>query len=260
MRLADKVAIVTGGGSGIGRAAALLFAREGASVLVADIEGDAAGRTAAAIEAAGGRTSSFRLDVSKAAEAEALTAACVERYGRLDVLINNAGVTDSSLAPGHAPGLYDEAIWARLLEINLSGMFLVAKYAVPELSRRGGAMVNTASSAAFLPLASHAYAASKAGVVSLTRTLALELVGKRVRVNAVAPGPIETPLSRGARSGLSEKDQAARAALLADMTPMGIGQPENIAHAMLFLASDEASFITGQVLLVDGGQGLRAGR
>lgn len=253
MRLAGKVAIVTGGGSGLGRATSLLFAKEGTKVAVADIDVPGAEATVAMIEDLGGEAVAIKADVTKAADVKAMVAAAVKKYGKLHILFNNAGIAGDQYKA--TIETFDETNWDKILSVNLKGVFLCSKYAVPELLKSGGgAIINTASIAGLVGMGNHAYGASKAGVTIITKTMALELAPKGIRVNAIAPGFIDTPLSRGNRRGMSEGEQAQNVARLAASAPMGrIGRPEDIANAALFLASDEAAYITGHTLVVDGG-------
>lgn len=253
MRLAGKVAIITGGGSGLGRATSLLFAKEGAKVAVADIDVAGAEATVTMIEDLGGEAVAIKADVTKAADVKAMVAATVKKYGKLHILFNNAGIAGDQYKA--TVETFDEANWDKILSVNLKGVFLCSKYGVPELLKSGGGVIiNTASIAGLVGMGNHAYGASKAGVTIITKTMALELSPKGVRVNAIAPGFIDTPLSRGNRRGMSEGEQAQNVARLAASAPMGrIGRPEDIAHAALFLASDEAAYITGHTLVVDGG-------
>ncbi|MEX2229442.1 MAG: glucose 1-dehydrogenase [Dehalococcoidia bacterium] len=245
-RFDERVAVVTGAANGIGRATALAFGREGASVVVADYA-DEGVHVAAEIEAAGGRATFVSADVSSAEAVERLIAAAEERYGRLDYLFNNAGVEGEQAATADA-GLEN---WHRVIAINLSGVFFGMKYAIPAMLRTGGgAIVNNASVAGLVGfMGIPAYTASKGGVVQLTRTAALEYATREVRVNCVCPGVIDTPMIRR----FTQDDPDALAAM-AQMQPMGrLGRPEEIADAVLYLCSDAASFITGAVIPVDGG-------
>ncbi len=253
MRLKGKVALITGGGSGLGRATALVFAREGAKVAIADLDPEGGRRTAATIEDVGGQAEFIEADVSKAAGARKAADRTVARFGKLDILFSNAGIAGKETQANIDE--LDEDDWDRVLGVNLKGVYLCAKYAVPHMKKAGGgAIVSTASIAGIIGLHAHAYGASKGGVVILTKTMALELAPFHIRVNAVAPGFIDTPLSRGARRGLNEEQQAANVQRLAGLAPLKrIGHPEDIARAVLYLASDEASFVTGHVLVVDGG-------
>ncbi len=251
MRFQDKVVVVTGSGSGIGKAAVLAFGREGATVVVADVDAPAAQATAQQIVAAGGRAEPLQVDVSIAADVERMVATTAERFGRLDVLVNNAGI--AFLLPiTQVP----EEEWDRLMSINLKGVYLGCKYAIPQMIRQGGgAIVNTGSIAGLRGFAMFdSYCAAKGGVVQLTKALAVEFARMGVRVNCVCPGIIDTAmLDQGVeRVGL---DKAAfMQEIAAPAHPIGrIGRPEEVAAAILFLASDEASFVVGAALPVDGG-------
>jgi NAD(P)-dependent dehydrogenase (short-subunit alcohol dehydrogenase family) len=249
VRFQDKVVVVTGAGSGIGRATALAFGREGAKVVAADIDAASAQAAAEQIKAAGGQSEPLQVDVSVAADVERMVTTTVERFGRLDVLVNNAGVVFLQ----HLPEVPEEE-WDRLMSINLKGVYLGCKYAVPQMIRQGqGVIVNTASIAGLHGYSAHtAYGAAKGGVVQLTKALAVESARKGVRVNCVCPSTIDTPmLDKDARRN---RDKATFLQMAAKASPMGrIGQPEEVAAAILFLASDEASYITGVALPVDGG-------
>ena len=250
MRFQDKVVVVTGAGSGIGRATALAFGREGAKVVAADIDAATAQATAEQIKAAGGQAEPLQVDVSVAADVERMVSTAAERWGRLDVLVNNAGIF-FMLPLTQVP----EDQWDRLMSINLKGVYLGCKHAIPQMIRQGkGVIVNTASVAGLRGFATFdTYCAAKGGVVQLTKALAVEFAKMGVRVNCVCPGIIDTAmLDRGvADRGL---DKAAFVQLAGEAHPMGrIGRPEEVAAAILFLASDEASFITGVALPVDGG-------
>ncbi|MGQ9572625.1 MAG: SDR family oxidoreductase, partial [Dehalococcoidia bacterium] len=249
MRLRDKVALVTGSGSGIGKATALLFGREGAKVMSVDLNGDTARATASEITAAGGQADSLQADVSVAADVERMIGTTVERFGRLDVLVNNAGI-EVIMPIVQVP----EEMWDRLIDVNLKGVFLGCKYAIPQMIRQGGgAIVNTASIAGLRGFATFGtYSASKGGVVLLTKTLAVEYARFNIRINCVCPGIIRTPMVD--RGLLAVPEPEAALERFEQAHPMGrLGEPEEVAQAMLFLASDEASFITGVPLPVDGG-------
>jgi len=250
VRFQDKVVVVTGAGSGIGRATALAFGREGAKVVAADIDAATAQATAEQIKAAGGQAEPLQVDVSVAADVERMVSTAAERWGRLDVLVNNAGIF-FMLPLTQVP----EDQWDRLMSINLKGVYLGCKHAIPQMIRQGkGVIVNTASVAGLRGFATFdTYCAAKGGVVQLTKALAVEFAKMGVRVNCVCPGIIDTAmLDRGVDDrGL---DKAAFVQLAGEAHPMGrIGRPEEVAAAILFLASDEASFITGVALPVDGG-------
>ena len=254
MKLKDKVAIITGAASGIGKATAIVFGREGARVMCADINADGAEKTARQIADTGGEAASVYADVAQEADVQDMVAQTATRWGRLDVLYNNAGI-GIGLPVTQMP--VDE--WDRLININLRGVFLGCKHAIPEMLKNGGgAIVNTASDAglrgsAFLS----AYCASKGGVVLLTKSLAVEWAAHGIRVNCVCPGVIQTPIldpfvqEAQQMTGMSAEDVWRR---LAAIHPLGrVGQPEEVGRAVAFLASDEASFITGVALPVDGG-------
>jgi NAD(P)-dependent dehydrogenase (short-subunit alcohol dehydrogenase family) len=250
VRFQDKVVVVTGAGSGIGKATALAFGREGAKVLGADIDPASAQATAEQIKSAGGQAESLQVDVSVAADVERMVTTTVERLGRLDVMVNNAGVFFQLPVV-----LVPEEQWDWLMSINLRGVYLGCKHVVPQMIRQGkGAIVNTASIAGLRGFGGYGtYGAAKGGVVQLTRALAVEVARVGIRVNCVCPGIIETAmLDRGvAEMGL---DRAAFVQLAGAAHPMGrLGRPEEVAAAILFLASDDASFITGIALSVDGG-------
>jgi NAD(P)-dependent dehydrogenase (short-subunit alcohol dehydrogenase family) len=246
MRLKNKVAIVTGSGAGIGRAIATTFAREGARVVVADMDEEAGRGTVAAIQAGEGTALFVRTDVSQVEDTQRLVEAALSTYGRLNVLVNNAGV----YTRGDVVSTSVEA-WNRLLSINLTGVFLCCKAAIPALRQAGGgAIVNISSSVGWQYAAPGiaAYAASKFGVTGLTKAMACDHLPENIRVNCICPGPTDTPLIRASRS--PEDLQAFKEA-----QPIGrLGSPDEIAAAALFLASDEASFVTGVAFPVDGGQ------
>ena len=245
MRLANKVALITGGGSGIGKASCLLFAREGAKVVVVDLKKEAAEGTAREI---GDSARSFAADVSKAKDAEAMVQFAEEQFGRLDIVFNNAGVfhpDDDSVTNT------SEDIWDMVINVNLKGVFLGCKYAIPALLRAGGgSIINTASFVAVMGAAAPqiAYTASKGGVLAMTREIAVEFARKNIRANSLCPGPVETPLLAELLS-----DPARRQRRLVHIPPGRFGKPEEMANAALFLASDESSFVNGTTFLVDGG-------
>ena len=243
----DKVALVTGGGSGIGRATALTFAREGARVVVSDVVAEAGQETVRLIAEAGGEARFVAADVSRAAEVEALVAGCIDAYGRLDCAHNNAGIE----GPGAQTVDYDEAAWERVIAINLTGVWLCMKYEIPAMLKHGGgAIVNTSSAAGLLGFrGGSAYVASKHGVLGLTKTAALEYAKAGLRVNAVCPGAIDTPMM-----GRITGHRPQRAERMAASEPVGrMGSPQEIAEAVVWLCSDAASFVTGHAMSVDGG-------
>jgi NAD(P)-dependent dehydrogenase (short-subunit alcohol dehydrogenase family) len=245
MRLENKVALITGGGSGIGKASSLLFAKEGAKVVVVDLKKEAAEATAKEI---GGSARAFEADVSKASDAEAMVKFAEESFGKLNVIFNNAGVfhpDDDSVTNT------SEAIWDMVINVNLKGVFLGCQFAVPALLRAGGgSIINTASFVALMGAAAPqiAYTASKGGVLAMTREIAVEFARKGIRANSLCPGPVETPLLAQLLA-----DPARRNRRLVHI-PMGrFGKAEEMANAALFLASDESSFVTGTSFIVDGG-------
>lgn len=249
MRLAGKVAIITGAGSGIGRASALLFAKEGAKVVVADIDREAGERTAREIKEAGGEATFAQADVAKSAEVERMVKTCVEAFGGLDILYNNAGMP----GPAGVDNVSEED-WGKVIDVNLKGVFLGCKYAVSEMRKRGGgSIISTASVAGLVgSVASPTYSASKGGVVLWTKSAAIALAKDKIRVNCVCPAPIETPMLPRFFEGLPEPEKACQNFIAS--LPLGrAGTPEEVAQAALFLASDESSFITGVALPVDAG-------
>lgn len=242
-RLDSKVAIVTGAGSGIGQATAILFAKEGAKVVVADRNREWGEKTVTMIKEAGGEATFIQTDVSQEEEVKRMVKRAIDVYGRLDILHNNAGV------PGKLAITTEVTndTWEECININLKGVWLGMKYAIPEMLKTGGSIVNTASICADTALGSYsAYSASKGGVVALSRVTALEFVKQNIRVNCINPGTTDTALQRGLSKEASDTAKAA--------IPMGrFAQPEEIAQVALFLASDASSFITGQTIAVDGG-------
>ena len=245
---AGKVAFVTGAANGIGRAAALAFAREGASVVVADVSEQGNQDTARMIEDLGGRALAVRCDVTRTADVTAALDNAVNAFGRLDVAFNNAGVEQALTATADLT----EEEWDRILAINLRGVFLCMKYEIPlMLTHGGGAIVNTSSGAGVKGFGGQAaYAAAKHGVVGLTKAAALDYASSNIRINAVCPGIIETPMMDRFTGGTPEGRERVIA-----QEPVGrMGQPEEIAKAVLWLCSDAASFVVGHAMVVDGGQ------
>lgn len=245
--ISGSTAIVTGGSTGIGRAAARRFGEAGASVVVADVAAAEAERTVEMVTDAGGEATFVETDVSDAAEVGAMVEEAVETYGGLDVAFNNAGIEGESEPSADQP--LDN--WERVIDVNLRGVFLGMRSELPAmLESGGGAIVNTASIAGVVGFPALApYVASKHGVIGLTRTAALEYSGQGVRVNAVAPGVIDTPMVQRSREESPESTEQAVAA-----TPIGrLGEPAEVGDAAVWLCSEEASFVTGETLVVDGG-------
>ena len=252
MRLKDKVALVTGGGSGIGHATAVLFAAKGAKVAVSDLNEANALETVAEIKDGGGDATALAGDVSKNTNAEAMVKGTVETYGTLDIVVNCAGVVAGKALP---TGASPEEVWDRVMDVNLKGTYLVTWHAVRAMEQSGGgSIINIASINGLVgyPMGLgggfDAYVPSKGGVVQFTKNLAIEYGKKNIRVNCICPGHIDTNLIR------EFIQQPGRREWLEQRYPMGrIGRPEEVAYAALFLASDESSFVTGAPLIVDGG-------
>ena len=245
--LDGKVALITGGSTGIGRATAQIFAREGAKVGVADVNAEGAEETVRLIQAAGGAALFIRADVSRAADTEAMVRTVVETYGRLDCAFNNAGIEGEMQSTQD----YSEAVWERVMGINLKGVWLSMKAEIQHmLGHGGGAIVNTASAAGLVAVPSlSAYVAAKHGVVGLTKTAALEYAKAGIRVNAVCPGGVDTPMVQRVFGSNRELAEAAIAS-----EPVGrLAQPSEIGEAVAWLCSDAASFVTGHPMAVDGG-------
>jgi 3-oxoacyl-[acyl-carrier protein] reductase len=247
MGLAERVALITGGGTGIGEATARRFAREGAIVVVNDVDVDVARPVVAELQKSGARALAVGADVTRRTEVEAMVRRVVDEFGRLDVLVNNAGITRDAMSHKMT-----EEQWDLVLAVNLKGTFLCAQAALPRMRERGwGRVINTASIGARGNIGQANYAASKAGVIGLTRTLALEYARYGITVNCVAPGPVMTRMLAGVPEAIREKIVAR--------VPLGrIADPAEIAGVHAFLASDDAAFITGQVLFVDGGMSVGA--
>jgi 3-oxoacyl-[acyl-carrier protein] reductase len=243
MRLENKVAIITGAGSGIGKETALLFAEKGAKVVVADVNVKGGEETAAEIKKNGGEAFFFKLDVTNREQSKQMTKEILEKYGRIDVLINNAGIVQDAFL-----SKMTEEQWDKVINVNLKGVFNCTQAVVEVMMNQGnGAIINTSSIVGLNGNVGQAnYAATKAGLIGMTKTLAKELGKKGIRVNAVAPGFIATPMTSNVPEKILE--------MMKEKTPLRrLGEPKDVAYAYLYLASDEANFVNGAVLCVDGG-------
>jgi NAD(P)-dependent dehydrogenase (short-subunit alcohol dehydrogenase family) len=250
MRLSGKVAIITGAGMGIGAETARVFAREGAKVIIADINPEAGESVAGEIREAGGEAIFVRTDVTSEESVKQVVEATFSRHGRLDVMFNNAGINFSKPT---CDVTVEE--WDRVMAVNLRGPFLGCKYALPVMARQGsGSVINTSSNAGLVGRPNYGcYSASKGGVEILTKSLAIDYAKYKVRVNTIAPGSILTPLAETIFA--SKPDPAAAKRSLAEACPMKeLGRPSDIAYAALYLASDDARYVTGHTLRVDGGR------
>ena len=249
MRLDGKVTIITGGGSGMGKTAAEMFAREGARVVVSDVSEAAGAGVVSAVRAAGGEATFIRADVSVEDDARAMVQHAVATYGRVDALYNNAGIMPEA---DHSVIDTDVATWDKVMAVNVRGVFLGCKYAIPQMLEQGsGSIINIASFVAILgcSVPQDAYTASKGAVMALTRSLAVQFAGRGVRSNSISPGPIETPLLMD----WLLKDEAAKALRL-NRNPTGrFGKPEEIVNVGIYLASDESRWTNGANFVIDGG-------
>lgn len=251
-RLDGKVALITGAGSGIGEAIAHLFAEQGAQVSVADLQADAAERVTTSIVEQGGTASALPLDVADEAQVRTGFAAVVEQYGRLDIVVNNAGVS-------HVGNILETSVedWERVLGVNARGVFLCAREAVRIMLQQpqGGVILNMSSAAALIGIDRRLpYSASKGAVLAMTRSIAMDFVSQSIRCNAICPGTVHTPFVEGyLKRSFPGQEEAVRQTLHARQPIGRMGRPDEIAAAALYLASDEAAFVTGSALVIDGG-------
>lgn len=248
-KFASRVVFITGAGSGIGRAAALAFALEGAKVVAADVSEAGNQETVRQVEELGGRAIAVHCDVTCSADIKAALARTTETFGRLDFAFNNAGIEPKSAAP---TADYDEEEWNRIIDVNLRGVFLCMKHEIPLILKQGGgAIVNTSSGAGVIGIkGSPAYTAAKHGLLGLTKAAALDYAAQNIRINAVCPGYIETPMMDRFTGGTAE----GRAKVIGE-EPIGrMGKPEEIAAAVVWLCSDAAAFMIGHAMVIDGGQ------
>jgi NAD(P)-dependent dehydrogenase (short-subunit alcohol dehydrogenase family) len=249
MRLNEKVSIITGAGSGMGRVAALRFAAEGSSVVVADMQKASAEETVRQIRATGGEATAIAVDVSVEADAKAMVDVAVEKFGRLDVLYNNAGIMPEA---DHSVVDTPIEIWDQVMAVNVRGVYLACKYAIPRmLENKRGSIINVSSFVALLgcSVPQDAYTASKGAILALTRSLAVQFAPNGIRTNAILPGPVETPL-------LMEwlvKDEQAKKIRLARNPSGRFGKPDEVVSMAVYLASDESAWTNGASLVIDGG-------
>ena len=249
MRLEDKVALITGAGSGMGRVAAQMFSAEGARVVVAEFDERTGAETVEMVKARGGEASFVKTDVSAEADAKAMVAHAIDRFGRVDVIYNNAGIMPEA---DHSVTDTDVATWDRVMAVNLRGVFLGCKYAIPRMLEQGsGSVINVSSFVALVgcSVPQDAYTASKGAVLSLTRSLAVQFGPGGVRSNAICPGPIETPMLMD----WLLKDEAAKNLRLARNPTGRFGKPEEIVNVAIYLASDESRWTNGAHFVIDGG-------
>ena len=250
MKLDQRVAVITGAGSGIGRAMALRFASEGARVLAADLDGDSAARTAEELRAAGAAAEPFTVNVVEPAQVRGMVEAARAAFGRIDILCNNAGIGSTTDVVECEP---DE--WDRVMTVNVKSVYLGCKYVIPlMLKQGGGVIINTASVAGMVGIVNRAaYSASKGAVIALTRQVAVDYVEHNIRVNCLCPGTVDSPWVGRLLAQVDDPEGLRRS--LEARQPMGrLGTPEEVAGAALYLASDDAAFITGTGLVIDGGR------
>jgi len=253
MRLTDKVAIITGAGSGLGRASAVLFAKEGAKIVVADLNDEGGEKTVEDIKSSGGEAIFVHTDVAKASDVNNLIKTTKEKLGKIDILFNCAGVPQR---PTPIEDL-DESLWDKIFSINVKGIFLMTKYAFPVMKEAGsGAVINLASISGLRPRpGGSGYASSKAAVINLTKVTALEGAPHKIRANVINPVAADTPMLPGLLPEGVDINEAKQA--LVDSVPLGrLARPEDVAHAALYLASDESAMLTGTSIDVDGGRGI----
>jgi NAD(P)-dependent dehydrogenase (short-subunit alcohol dehydrogenase family) len=252
MRVKDKVALVTGAGAGIGKATAILLAREGARVGVCDLNSVTAGKTVTTIREGGGEAIPIEANVASEADCARMVSTMIEQWGRLDVLCNIAGIV-----LGGTLDQTSEADWNASINVNLRSIYVLSKYAIPEMKKSGGgSIVNMASVAGLMGVKNRAaYSASKGGVIALTKSMAIDYVQDNIRVNSVCPGTVDSPSLEQRLNALPDPE-AARRDFIARQPMKRFGRPEEIAHAVLFLCSEESSFVTGTEIVVDGGMSL----
>jgi len=244
--LDGKVALITGAGSGIGKTSAILFAREGAKIVVSDLKEETGRETVDVITAKGGKAFFVKADVSKAAEVEAMVQSCLNQYGTLDVLFNSAGIWLKGDSP--VAGM-SEDVWNSMVSVHLTGHFLCCKYAIPiMIKNRGGSIINMSSISGLTSSDRHAYSAAKGGILALSRSIAVSYVPYNIRANAICPGPVDTPMIADALADPQRREAYLKATPLAKFA-----QPEDIAYLALYLASDKSSLVTGTAIPVDGG-------
>jgi len=253
MRLANKVAIITGGGSGIGKASAHLFAKEGAKVVIAQRTAATGEETAAAIKSSGGEAIFVRADVTVASDAENLVRTTVDRFGKINMLFNNAGLTQQRIPLEEI----EESLWDQIYAANVKSIFLLSKYAIPEMKRGGGGVIiNTSSISGVRPRPlTAAYSSSKGAVIILTKAMALDVAEFNIRVNCINPVAMDTPLMRYSAEGLDWEQLKKQ---IEATIPLGhrMADPQDMAYAALYLASDESAMVTGICINVDGGRGI----